>query len=245
MNALKFTLSGQTAFFKKPDVNTYLYFSYNQIHKVALLGLLGAILGMKGYNQQQKEDMFPEFYERLQDLKIAIRPESPKGYFNKKMQSFNNSVGYASKEKGGNLIVKEQWLEKPRWTIYINLDHPEGTLIEKHFLTRQFIYHPYLGKNDHFADIYNIEVVTLQKETKAQYIDTLFPKENITIKRSESDIWATDIIDEWKYEEYLPLALNPTTNLYILEPYVFTNMQVDVMDHQCLFKHEQLNLYFI
>ena len=40
MKALKFTLSGETAFFKKPDVNTYLYFTYGNIHKIALLGLI-------------------------------------------------------------------------------------------------------------------------------------------------------------------------------------------------------------
>ena len=52
MDVLKFQLSGETAFFKRPDVNTYLYFTYGNIHKVALLGMLGAIMGYKGYNSQ-------------------------------------------------------------------------------------------------------------------------------------------------------------------------------------------------
>ena len=45
MRALKFTLSGKNAFFKKPEVNAYFYFTYGQIHRVALLGILGAIVG--------------------------------------------------------------------------------------------------------------------------------------------------------------------------------------------------------
>ena len=45
MKALKFTLSGKTAFFKRPEVNTYYYFTFGNIHKVALLGIFGAILG--------------------------------------------------------------------------------------------------------------------------------------------------------------------------------------------------------
>lgn len=49
MRALKFTLSGKNAFFKKPEVNAYFYFTYGQIHRVALLGILGAIVGYKGY----------------------------------------------------------------------------------------------------------------------------------------------------------------------------------------------------
>ena len=52
MKALRFRLSGKTGFFKQPDVNTYLYYTYGQIHRVALLGLLGAIVGYKGYNEK-------------------------------------------------------------------------------------------------------------------------------------------------------------------------------------------------
>ena len=41
MEVLRFSLSGKTAFFKKPEVNTYYYFTYGNIHKVALLGIFG------------------------------------------------------------------------------------------------------------------------------------------------------------------------------------------------------------
>ena len=56
MQALKFRLKGKHAFFKIPAVNSYYYFTYAQIHKVALLGIFGAILGYDGYQQMQKED---------------------------------------------------------------------------------------------------------------------------------------------------------------------------------------------
>ena len=39
MKVLRFTLSGKQAFFKKPEVNKYYYFTYGHIHRVALLGL--------------------------------------------------------------------------------------------------------------------------------------------------------------------------------------------------------------
>ena len=45
MEILRFNLSGKNAFFKKPEVNTFCYFTYGNIHKVALLGMFGAILG--------------------------------------------------------------------------------------------------------------------------------------------------------------------------------------------------------
>ena len=53
MKAVKFVLSGKNAFFKKPEVNTYYYFTFGQIHKVALLGMFGAILGYDGYAQKK------------------------------------------------------------------------------------------------------------------------------------------------------------------------------------------------
>lgn len=124
MEVIKFTLEGKSGFFKKPDVNTYLYFTYGNIHKVALLGIFGAILGYKGYNQMSfnkkyKKDFkgflddnvgcYPEFYEKLNHLNIAITPKEVS--INKKIQVFNNSVGYASKEQGGNLIVKDNGLK--------------------------------------------------------------------------------------------------------------------------------------
>ena len=47
MKALKFILSGKTAFFKVPMVNSVCYFTYGNIHKPALLGMFGAILDIK------------------------------------------------------------------------------------------------------------------------------------------------------------------------------------------------------
>ena len=78
MKVLRFTLSGKQAFFKKPEVNRYYYFTYGHIHRVALLGLLGTVMGYSGYAHiVQKKKMeapeYPEFYEQLKELKMADR----------------------------------------------------------------------------------------------------------------------------------------------------------------------------
>ena len=89
MNSLKFTLKGKTAFFKIPEVNSVCYFTYGNIHKPALLGILGAVLGYGGYTQQkQNGSEFPEYYEKLRDINISIVPLSRDGYFSKKIQKF-------------------------------------------------------------------------------------------------------------------------------------------------------------
>ena len=182
MKALKFNLSGRTAFFKKPDVNSYVYFTYSNIHKIAILGILGSILGLKGYNQQKKsgkDNIFPEFYEKLSEVKISIVPKNLS--VTKKIQTFNNSVGYASFEEGGNLIVKEQWLEEPEWDIYILLDEELDLLknLKENMLSYRFIYIPYLGKNDHIANISNIEILDLEKASNILEIHSLIDRKSV------------------------------------------------------------------
>lgn len=233
MEAVKFTLSGQTAFFKKPDVNEYCYFTYGHIHKVALLGILGAIVGYTGYGTKlqdvKKEKNFskdyPEFYKKLRQIKIAIVPKNEKGYIPKKIQIFNNSVGYANKD--GNLIVKEQWLENPVWDIYILINCDEAEYIASYIEKNRCIYYPYLGKNDHPADIMNVKRLTVsninEKEIK---ISSLFLERiGKTIKLGEYDD-----IDIIRYCERLPIALNPYTNLYEYEDFCYTNARINVIN---------------
>ena len=212
MKALKFILSGKTAFFKVPMVNSFCYFTYGNIHKPALLGMFGAILGYKGYGYEITN--FPEYYEKLKDVKISIVPNSENGYFNKKFQQFNNSVGYASQEQGGNLIVKEQWLEDPSWTIYIMLNNDESQKLADMIIHSQCV-----GKNDHPATI-----------EKAEYVEVKnVDAENLTIQSlslSEALDFDQDEMD-FKYEEYLPLTLNLETNHHELKKFILTNAPVE------------------
>ena len=237
--AIKFKLFGKTAFFKKPEVNEYAYFTYNNIHKIALLGMLGAIIGLGGYNQQ-KENTYPEFYEKLKDLKIAIVPDKKlKGIYPKKIQVFNNSVGYASNEEGGNLIVREQWLENPSWTIYLYNDgFVEQNIYQKlkeYLLQRKTVYIPYLGKNDHPATITEVEEIDLQ-ETKLDYVDSIFI-ENIAIDDFES-------VDELAYlvKEIQPIKLQEEYNFYEYESFIYTNYYLKQKIDG--YKDRDVNLYF-
>lgn len=234
MEALQFTLSGKDAFFKKPEVNTYHYYTFGQIHKVALLGMFGAILGYGGYAQKKWKspkkgetavEDYPEFYERLKDIKISIIPQNERGYIPKKIQIFNNSVGYASGEQGGNLIVKEQWLENPKWEIYILLDSEEAEKTAQYLSQNRCVYFPYLGKNDHPADITNVKKVSIEEiSTEMTVLSCMYPKET-------GDAVFPDDEDErevFKYEEKLPVRLNGYTNLYEYDTFCFTNMDVHV-----------------
>lgn len=215
MEALKFRLRGKHAFFKIPDVNSFYYFTYGQVHKVALLGMFGAILGYQGYGQ--KYDIFPEFYEKLKHISISVIPESSNGYFTKKVQVYNNSVGYASQESGGNLVVKEQWLEQPSWIIYVLLQEEESKKIADAVLNKTCEYIPYLGKNDHPADILDAEIIKVEEiiDGSQKRIHSLFLTNKIELDEEEAY--------NFKYEECLPLAMKPDTNQYISEKLTFTD----------------------
>ena len=276
MKFLRFKLSGKTAFFKKPNVNTYYYFTYTSIHKVALLGMFGAILGLAGYNERNnnreikkiKEDFkYPEFYEKLKELKVAIVPTSDKdlkqakgyitfdGYVNKKIQTFNNSVGYASYHTGGNLIVKEQWLENPVWEIYLKVDSKISEELAKRFMNYNFTYMPYLGKNDHYANIEEVSIINdgeLINSSDVKSIYGLFKSDYFEINNNiDSDDGEDDDEDndynkiEWVFEEFLPVSLTESINQYQKEKFRATSLNVKcVNDYKEIYKINGLNIFF-
>jgi len=269
MKAISFILSGKTAMFKKPDVNSYAYFTYNNIHKPALLGIFGAIIGLGGYNQlhHKKEQLkqmmkglkakdkknlqeelnklneeYPEFYEKLKDLKISIVPLATNGYFSKKIQVFNNSVGYASKEMGGNLIVREQWLENPKWQIII-LDNgsEEYIKLKKYLSEKKSVYIPYLGKNDHPANIDEVKEVQLSETVfldDGKYIDSLF------IKNSEIDGFEKEGEIPFVFQESSPITLQEEHHFYENKFLCFTNCELENIPDFC-YSIEHKNYAFI
>lgn len=280
MKFLRFKLSGKTAFFKKPDVNTYYYFTYTSIHKVALLGMFGAILGLGGYNERNnnreikkiKEGFeYPEFYEKLKELKVAIVPTNNEdlknkqgyitfdGYVNKKVQTFNNSVGYASYETGGNLIVKEQWLENPVWEIYFKIDSEISEELAKRFINYNFTYIPYLGKNDHYANIDDVSIIEdgcLINSEEVKSIYGLFKSDYFEIN-NENDVFSSLFSNvnsneevennkvQWLFEEFLPVSLTKNINQYEKEKFKATSLNVKcVNDYKEIYKINGLNIFF-
>ena len=263
MEILRFKLSGKNAFFKKPEVNTYCYFTYGNIHKVALLGIFGAILGYSGYTQIQDmikpkkkktklEPSYPEFYERLKDLKVAILPLNEKGNIPKKIQAFNNSVGYASREQGGNLIVKEQWLENPAWEICVLIDCEEAEKLKDAIQNHKCVYYPYLGKNDHLADIEFISVdeAKLAADEELYRIDSFIKRDDMDLpfKRLSSEklkkLLSPDKVNlcsQFKYEEALPYTITEYTNNYDLKRFAYIGGFVRLKDNVAVYFVENNN----
>ncbi|MBN2963832.1 type I-B CRISPR-associated protein Cas5 [Sulfurospirillum sp. T05] len=253
MRALRFELSGKTACFRKPDVNAYAYFTYNNIHKPALLGLLGSVIGLGGYTQLFEKNRtlkkgqlgydegYPEFYEKLKELKVAITPLAPNGYFSKKIQTFNNSVGYASLEQGGNLIVREQWLENPSWQILILDDESEVfQKISEYFLGGKSVFIPYLGKNDHPAKIDEVKLVELFPFIKEQKVSSLFEEDKLQIVKSPPRGELS-----YYFKEISPIRLNEQHHFYEYANLVFTNHKIEIENVEDVLSCEGNNYAFI
>jgi len=145
-------LKAPLGFLKKPDINEgggkQLYLTFNMLHKPALLGIFGAIVGLSGYG---KTGEFPEYYLKLKELPVGIQPlNTDKGNFTKTIVQYNNSVGYASHEAGGNLVIAEQILIRPTFRCYVLLE-TENELqdqLDAYLQQSQAVYVPYLGKNE-------------------------------------------------------------------------------------------------
>ena len=232
---LKFNINGKFAFFKNPQANSVYYFTFNNIHRVALLGILGSVLGLKGYNQQAKDEEYPEFYEKLKDLEVAIVPQSDVCPV-KKIQTFNNSTLFFNKgadKHGANLIVREEWIENPSWDIYVKLDeenelHKE--LLER-FTDRNFEYVPYFGKNDHFANIVDIEVFNL--EDIEITTETSFKIDSFYIKGQYEEYSEGFFkLDSLIYRESLPYALLEATNHYEYKTLEYSTTKVKPISSQ-------------
>jgi CRISPR-associated protein Cas5h len=238
MEALRFKLSGNSAFFKKPDVNQYKTFTYSNIHKVCLLGLLGAVLGLHGYAQQEvNNEALPDFYSKLQDLKVSIVPHKQK--FTKHLHVFNNHTGFYNKG-GSNLITKQEWLENVAWDIYILIDGSDKVNeLVKTLLAGECSYIPYLGANNHRADISNVGVVTLS-EYKKGVIDSLVL--NNLVNSIDIDERADETF--FKLKEYLPVGLDRRTNQYEQKQFVLTNGIIELSSTENVYTDSSKSLLF-
>ena len=112
--------------------------------------------------------------------------------------------------------------------------------LKNRFLSKEFVYIPYLGKNDHFANITDVEVVDLQKIQDCKRVHSMLLTKYVE-KAEESD---EDDDEPFKYQERLPIALDKEDNLYELEKFVFTNMDVVLNNFEQIYSCTNRNIAF-
>ena len=206
------------------------------LHKPSLLGILGAIIGEKGF---QKHGEMPEYYKKLKDLKVSIAPleENEKTYhengnFSKTIIKYNNTTGLASEEEGGNLMITEQALVAPAFKCWIMLDlanEIEAKLCN-YLKGSKAEYLPYLGKNEFslwWDNFVEYEYEPLSPEGIFQ-INSLFIKEE-TVKDGKSNArFRPGVLShsrsKYMYFERLPIGyIESPLFQYEYKDFAFTN----------------------
>jgi CRISPR-associated protein Cas5h len=220
-------LKGDFGFFRKPDANNTINLSYNMLHKPALLGILGAIVGLEGYKEK---GVFPEYYQKLKNLKIGISPLGDEnGNFQKTVIKYSNTVGYAN--KGTTYLTEEATLIKPAYRVFIlvNLENELECKLFNHLKNGIAEYIPYFGKNEHFAwwekeSFKEYEFKEVSKPESTFSINTLFEKsENISSKTDDFfDLLSADFgKSPFLYFERLPISFNEILYQYQLGDFVY------------------------
>ncbi len=237
---ISFKIYAEKGFFKKPDINDGIYLTYNMLHKPALLGILGAIIGLPGY---KKNGELPEYYKKLNSIPVGIKPiNDEKGNFQKTIISYNNTTGLASNEPGGNLIVTEQTLIAPAYKVYLLLDTEieEHALLYENIINQHAEFLPYLGKNDYSLwwdkeEVEEYDTESLNETRESFSISTIFNKRATTLKESKyDDINDLDMFDaglslipdSFVSFERLPVSFNEKLMQYAYADFVFTSYKL-------------------
>lgn len=235
MKLISFDLQSEFGFFRKPESNNTLNVSYNVIHRPAVLGILGAVIGMEGYREKGK---FPEYYEKLNHLKIGIAPLAhEQGNYLKAPIKYSNTVGYAN--KGANFLTEELTLIAPKYRIFLLLN-PEIEE-EKNLLNNlertESEYIPYLGKNEFTAWWDNFQKYSFAEVDRSQSItgkiETLFIRNQVVSKNtSKANMGILDLALEdftelpFMYFERLPIDFDLELIQYRMEEMAFTNQRI-------------------
>jgi CRISPR-associated protein Cas5h len=239
VETIKFELSGAEATFKKPYINN-MNLTYSHIHKIALLGMLGAILGLEGHEQEEKEDIYPEFYEKLKGLKVSILPHTP--FIPKTIKDVTDTNGFSN--KGETFVTREQALVNPKWTIYVQKGETNDILYGKlkEMLLKEWAkYSPYLGRNHYQATRENAEIINL----KAIDLEDVNKIDSL-IKEKDFEFVEDFSLEENVFEtgEYYPTKYRPYVNYYIEEKMYLTNKVIEVKEGNSIYVDKNRYLYF-
>lgn len=231
MKCLRFELSGRYAFFKNPEFNLDGYeFSFEHIHKPAILGILGAVLGLKG-RQQFKENNLLEYYSKLKDILIAIEPK--KKIFDHFEYDFVNATGYAN--RGYNQIIKRMYLNKPSWNIYLLKDSLDNDIYHQlcSLLKNKKSKFPiYLGDNSLKATIFDVKEIDLNTVKKnTVIINSLFKRD---ILLNENNV----------LKLYMPTSLKSVSFNYKYEWICISNESINIKNSNLIYNYSNKNLYF-
>lgn len=252
MKLISFDLKADFAFFRKPDTNATINLSYNIIHRPAVLGILGAVIGLEGYKEKGK---LPQYYEVLKDVRIGIEPlNHDKGNYTKTNIKYSNTVGYAN--KGTNFLTEELTLVNPEYRIYLLLDEEKDRyqkLLAENLKKGYAEFIPYLGKNEFTAwwssDSYK-EYHFSEKEIANESVKVLSIFQKKTVLKDNLEVPFADLLNfdqeeiPFIYFERLPKDFDLMLMQYDMAEFAYSNFRIsNAQTLENLIFVEELNAY--
>jgi len=236
---------------KKPDTNDPIYLTYNMLHRPAILGILGAITGLSGFERplvskrkgrrapqstEQPPVRIGQYYDEFKELKVGVKPlhHHHNGNFEKTLVTYVNGVGYANHD-GGTLPVHEQMLIAPSYRCYVLFDRDTEAYrtLYDHLRNRDAVYLPYLGKNEYSLwwdnwQEYEFEPFVPHTEDTFQ-VNTIFLKEvpvKEGIAEKKTRAFKPQSFGHFMYFERLPVRYDMNLVQYELDDFAFTDAKL-------------------
>ena len=234
---------------KKPDTNDPVYLTYNMLHRPAILGILGAIAGLGGFEgppprQRRRRSSakrarppvrIGQYYDELKDLRVGVRPIEGhhNGNFEKTLITYVNGVGYANLD-GGTLPVTEQTLIAPSYRCYVLFDRDTDVYrtLYTHLRDRDAVFLPYLGKNEFslwWDNWMEYEYEHFEPGQERFCIDSVFLK-NAPVKEGTASTRRSAFnlqdIGRFMYFERLPVSYNMKMVQYDLADFAYTDAEL-------------------
>ena len=150
---ISFQLSGRFAHFLRAEAGASAL-SYPIPPRTVILGLIGAVLGLKKDCSQII----------LEPFQVALAGKVPHGFWHKaKLRKDppeslpqeikrSQSEGKITKPERATLIAQE-WLFNPSYTLWVSLPEPYHEEFERRVRERQWYYQPSLGLSEMMADL--------------------------------------------------------------------------------------------
>jgi len=202
-NVIKFQIKGEFAFFKN-KINIRENYSYHSIHKPAILGILGAILGMDGFSDFKKNKTIQYIDELSDKIKVSIIKKMDTLFVKSKINDSTMLQITSDREKV--IQQTEYFLDNPLFEIYLDISDNElfDNIYDKLF-DNNFVFEPVLGKSYLHCSISNVEKIEIlssfenidkdrlvqDKRLKSVYIESLFPSsfifKDLKVKEVYSD----------------------------------------------------------
>lgn len=218
---LTFRLYGMFAHFNQPISNRFRN-TYSIIPKPQLLGVIGSLIGLNGY---KNADTYPEFYAKLHDLKVFIKPNNTA---NKKfVVTYNSLNSFLSNRKDSgspNVIINEQIIQGPDYLIglLLNKDDPIHYHIIENVMQNKSVFPIYLGKNEFFANIEYISLSDYEVNSKKEvHCSSIFPFDELskeTTRNLKLELLPIDFDEMFKYVYCLMAIPQSETKIELKNP---------------------------